>query len=271
MKEIALEHGVSIKLSCKVCSVAESVHYYRPKKRESDEVIKAVLLALAEQHRRWGFGKMMGVIEQRSLGWNHKRVYRVYNELELNLRVKPKKRLPSREAVCLVQPLAKNLSWSMDFTTDVISDGRSFRTLNVLDDYNREVLLIEPGFSLPAVRVARLLEQLIDERGYPVQIRVDNGPEFIAHHFQKWAIDKGIHIHYIQPGKPAQNGYIERFNRTYREDVLDAYYFDSLREVKQITMQWMQEYNHQRPHESLANLSPVEFARVRGLKMNSLL
>ena len=261
MKVIADEHKVSIKLSCRLCSLNESSYYYKSKQGQSDEVIKKELQELAEKHLRWGFDKMMPAIRQKGYRWNHKRVYRVYTGLGLNLRKKLRKRLPCREAVALVQPLYANCCWSIDFMTDVLRDRRQFRTLNVLDDYNREILLIEPSFSLPAFHVTRLLDQLGETRGYPAMIRVDNGPEFISKQFQGWAKSRGILVHYIQPGKPAQNAYIERFNRTYREDILDAYYFDSLREVKTLTREWMNSYNEDRPHEALNNLSPFNFHR----------
>lgn len=163
----------------------------------------------------------------------------------------------------LSQPLQSNFCWSMDFMTDALSDGRVFRTLNILDDFNREILLIEPNHSFPATQVVRQIDQLAVDRGYPKMIRVDNGPEFSSVVFKTWAKSRGIIIHYIQPGKPAQNGYIERFNRTYREDILDMNLFKNIWEVRGITRQWIQVYNFERPHEALGNLTPAAFARAR--------
>ena len=162
---------------------------------------------------------MMSKIKQMGYPWNHKRVYRIYCELSLNIRVKPKKRIVGREAKPLVQPLQPNICWSIDFMSDSLISGRKFRTLNVIDDYNREALLIKPSLSLPSSYVTKLLEQLIAEKGLPDMFRIDNGPEFISDCFKKWAKANNILLHYIQPGKPAQNGFIERFNRTYREDI----------------------------------------------------
>ncbi|WP_395168600.1 DDE-type integrase/transposase/recombinase [Piscirickettsia salmonis] len=181
----------------------------------------------------WGFDKMMAKIKQ-NYAWNHKRVYRVYCELKLNLRVKPRKRLSPRQAKMLVQPIVPNYCWSLDFMSDTLSNKRKFRTLNVIDDYNRECLLIEPAFSLPSMVVTRLLDQVAESKGYPEVIRSDNGPEFISSDFTKWAEQHNILLHHIQPGKPAQNGFIERFNRTYRQDILDAHWFYSLEEVREI-------------------------------------
>ena len=211
----------------------------------------------------------MQKIKQDGYSWNHKRVYRVYCELALNKRIKPKKRIPRREAKSLLQPISSNICWSIDFMSDALTDGRRFRTLNVIDDYNREALLIKPSMSLPSFTVTNYLEQLIDIRGKPSVIRVDNGPEFISEAFVKWANKKGIMLHHIQPGKPAQNGFIERFNRTYREDILDMYIFENIAEVASVTKDWLHFYNHERPHEALGNMTPISFAkRSNSLSVN---
>ena len=144
--------------------------------------------------------------------------------------------------------------------SDSLSNGRTFRTLNVIDDYNREALWIEVDTSLPAERVVRVLEQLLSWRRRPARIRMDNGPELISKRLESWASEQHIDLLHIQPGKPAQNAYIERFNRTFREDVLDAYLFDDLEEVRNITERWLEVYNTIRPHEALKGISPRQFA-----------
>ena len=233
---------------------------YEAKKSDDSEIQKA-LKDLAEEKPRWGFKKIYAYLRnQQGISWNHKRVYRVYCEMKLNLRVKPKKRLPRRKATPLEQPKAANLSWSLDFTSDSLSCGRAFRTLNIIDDFNREVLWIEADTSLPATRVIRTLEMIASWRRYPQQIRIDNGPELISQKTVQWAKLHDVELAFIQPGKPTQNAYIERFNRTYREDVLDAYIFSSLQEVRDITEEWMEGYNTVRPHEALGNLSPFQYA-----------
>ena len=250
--------------ACQLVSVSKTAYYYKPKKRAGDVEIESYLRSLAESHKRWGFDKMMLKAKSDKKPWNHKRVYRVYCELGLNIRVKPRKRIPKGEAKTLVQPLQPNICWSMDFMSDALSYGRKFRTFNVIDDYNRECLLIEPSFSLPAHKVIQLLDQLAIERGYPEMIRVDNGTEFTSTVFKDWTLQHQILVHYIQPGKPAQNGLVERFNRTYREDILDMNMFRNLQEVREITCEWLIVYNEVRPHESLAGLAPVQFAKWRG-------
>lgn len=245
-------------------SISKTSYYHRPKKRAGDDEIKQYLSTLAQDHKRWGFDKMMQKIKLDGKPWNHKRVYRVYRELGLNIRVKPRKRIPKGEAKILLQPIEKNVCWSMDFMSDSLINGRKFRTLNVIDDYNREGLTVAPHYSLPAERVIQCLEQLVIDRGaYPEMIRVDNGPEFIAEKLKTWAQTHNILLHHIQPGSPAQNAFIERFNRTYREDVLDMNLFDSLEEVRAITDQWLHMYNNDRPHESLDGLTPQLFADQR--------
>jgi len=180
--------------------------------------------------------------------------------MALHLKRKPKKRLPARTAQPLVVPGQANQTWSLDFMSDSLSNGRAFRTLNVIDDYHCQALWIEVDTSLPAERVVRVLEQLLSSRGKPTRIRTDNGPELISQRLEHWAKEKHIELIYIQPGQPAQNAYIERFNRTYREDVLDAYLFDDLEELRHITDSWLEAYTTIRPHEALQGVSPRQFA-----------
>ena len=237
--------------------------YRYKRKKTDDQAIREQLHQLAARKPRWGFKKMYHYLRNQGKSWNHKRVYRVYCELGLNLRVKPKKRLPVRNPQPLAAPETANMSWSLDFMHDSLASGRPIRTLNIMDDYNREGLWIEVDTSLPAQRVIRVLDMLAEWRGYPDHIRCENGPEFIAKKIDLWATKKGVTLDFIQPGKPAQNAYIERFNRTFREDVLDAYLFDSIQEVQQISEWWLEEYNSERPHQALDGLTPYEFTEVR--------
>ena len=229
----------------------------------ADPEIAKELHQLAEHHPRWGCSKMTDYLRNQGHAWNHKRIRRVYRALSLHLQRKPKKRLPARTARPLVVPAEANQTWSLDFMSDTLSDGRTFRTLNVIDDYNREALWIEVDTSLPAERMVRVLEQLFFWRGKPNAIRMDNGPELISQRLADWAQKQHVELAHIQPGKPAQNAYVERFNRTFREDVLDAYLFDNLQEVREITQQWLEDYNTIRPHEALQGLSPRQFALQR--------
>lgn len=172
-------------------------------KKSDDQEIRNELQTLAERKPRWGFKKMNAYLKNQGFHWNHKRIYRVYCEMNLNLRVKPKKRLPSRDPKPLVVPIAANISWSLDFMSDSLVSGRAFRTLNIIDDFNQEAIWIEVDTSLPAERVIRVLEMLALWRGYPQQLRIDNGPELISHKLAAWAEKYRVELAFIQPGKPA--------------------------------------------------------------------
>jgi len=254
--------------ACKIIGFPRSQFYYNSKKDDS-EIIQA-LQELAFKHVHYGFRKLFTYLRRSGKSWNHKKVYRVYKLLKLNKRRKGKRRLPSRVKQPSTQQTSINNSWSMDFMSDSMVGNRKFRTFNVMDDCSREALAIEVDTSLSSKRIIRTLERVIEQRGKPATIRTDNGPEFTSGDFESWCKEKQIAIQYIQPGKPMQNGYIERFNRLYREAVLDAYLFFELEQVRQLTVEWMDEYNHRRPHESLNNLTPEEWKIMLAKKENTL-
>jgi putative transposase len=257
VNELVHEQGVPVSRACKLISIPRSQFYYQSKKDDKD-VIES-LQELAFKHPSYGFRKLFAYLRRSGKVWNHKRVYRVYKLLKLNRKRRGKRRLPARVKQPLTQQSLINQSWSMDFMSDSMVGNRKFRTLNVMDDCSREVLAIEIDTSLSAKRVIRTLERIIEQRGKPTAIRTDNGPEFTSKDLELWSLDKGIKIQFIQPGKPMQNGYIERFNRLYREAILDAYLFFDLSEVRILTDEWIEEYNHKRPHESLGNMTPFEW------------
>jgi putative transposase len=232
------------------------------KRKQSDQPIIDALLALVEKHPSYGFRKLYVLLRRQGYRWNHKRVYRVYCGLKLNIRRKSKKRLPNRNPQPLSVPDSINQSWSIDFMSDALWNGRRFRTFNVVDDHNREGLDIEIDLSLPAQRVVRVLERISERRGYPQQIRLDNGPEMVSATLAEWADEHGITLEFIKPGKPTQNSFVERFNRTYRQEVLDSYIFETLDQVRAFTAEWLREYNEERPHESLGDVPPVEYRRM---------
>ena len=214
---------------------------------------------LVEKHVSIGFWQSYYRIRKKGILVNHKKLYRIYTSMRLNIRRRMRKRLPARVKQQLFQPTQINQVWSVDFMSDSLWNGRKIRLLNVIDDYNREILTIETDTSLPTQRVIRVLERIGSYRGLPKMIRVDNGPEFISSKLDIWCKENDITLIFIQPGEPTQNAYIERFNGTFRRDVLNAYVFKSIKEVDDIVNEWMIDYNYNRPHKSLKNKTPMEY------------
>jgi putative transposase len=229
------------------------------RKSKDDNVLIEALQEQVSKHPAIGFWKCYYRLRRKGIVCNHKRLYRVYKLLKLNVRRRMKKRLPQRVREPLLVPTALNQGWSMDYVSDCLVDGRKFRVLNIIDDYNRESLALEIDTSLPALRVIRVLERLLQSRGKPSVIRVDNGPEFISDKLQLWCEAHQIKLLFIQPGKPVQNAFIERNNGSLRKELLDAYLFFSLQEVRTMAEEWRQDYNWQRPHQSLGFVPPAEY------------
>ena len=258
-QKTVIEKAISIRLSCELFSISEACYRYKPKLSDENTIIANWLLRLAHNQRNCGFGLCFLYLRNvKGYVWNHKRVYRIYRELELNMRIKPKKRLIREKPETLAVPTAINECWSMDFMHDQLEDGRNYRLFNVLDDFNREGLAIEVDLSLPAARVVRTLEQIIEWRGKPKQIRCDNGPEYISKLLEIWADKNHIQLVFIQPGNPQQNAYIERYNRTVRYDWLNQYLFESIAEVQLHATQWLWTYNNERPNTAIGGVPPKQ-------------
>ena len=258
-KNVVSDTGISIRLACLSFGISETCYRYQAKLSVENEEIADWLIRLTHNQRNWGFGLCFLYLRNvKGFGWNHKRVYRIYRELELNLRIKPKKRLVREKPEALEVPEKINQVWSMDFMHDQLSNGRSYRLFNVIDDFNREGLCIDIDFSLPSERVTRALDQIIEWRGKPQAIRCDNGPEYISHHLQSWAEKRHIAISYIQPGNPQQNAYVERYNRTVRYDWLSQYLFDTIAEVQDYATRWLWLYNNERPNMAIGGITPKQ-------------
>jgi len=217
------EHELPVRRACESVGLSRSA-WYRPLVNwaERDGAVIGVLSDLAEKKPGLGFWKLYDRLRRAGHPWNHKRLHRIYCDLRRNQRRRAKKRVPTRYPQPLALPTVPNQVWSADFMSDALYRGPRFRTFNVLDDFNREALAIEIDTSLTSMRLIRVFEQLAEERGLPGMLRVDNGPEFLGSEFTGWCVTNGIFIDYIEPGKPNQNAYVERFNRSYRTEVLGS-------------------------------------------------
>lgn len=252
-------HELPVSRACDCAGLSRSAFYRVPPDwTVRDAEIIAALAALVEGRSSRGFWKCRKLLRRQGKPWNHKRIYRVYKMMKLHLRRPAKRRLPKRIRAELYVPVAPDSVWSMDFMSDALYCGRRFRTFNIVDDFNREAIHIEIDTSITSDRLVRVFSRIAQERGLPRVLRCDNGPEFLGEAFTAWAKAAGMSIQYIQPGKPNQNAFVERFNRTYREEVLDQNLFITLDEVREATYWWMIEYNEERPHDSLGDLTPME-------------
>ncbi len=253
-------HGRPLSRSCACVGLSRAAWYAPPLDwTVRDAELIAALAKRVEARPSRGFWKCCAQLRRLRPDWNHKRIYRVYKAMQLNLRRAAKRRLPKRERVALYVPRRPDTVWSMDFMSDALACGKRFRTFNVVDDFNREALHIEVDTSINSSRLVRVFEQLKRDHGLPQVLRSDNGPEFLGETLTAWAKANGVAIQYIQPGKPNQNAYIERFNRTFREEVLDQHLFTRLDDVREAAHWWMLDYNEARPHDSLGGMTPAEY------------
>jgi putative transposase len=254
------DHGLSIGRAGNVVRLSRTAWYRRPGSgMERDRAVIELLNDLVARKPRWGFWKLHDRLRLDGHGINHKRLHRVYCAMKLNLPRRTKRRLPTRLRQPLAAPNRLNEIWALDFMADALYGWCPFRTLNVIDEGNREALDIEVATSIPAQRVIRVMQRLIDWYGKPKALRLDNGSELTSSAFTEWCAEENIELRFIQPGKPDQNAFIERFNKTYRDEVLDAYVFDSIEQVREITESWLREYNEERPHDSLGRVPPLMF------------
>jgi putative transposase len=261
------EKQVKVQRACRIVNLSRSQWYYETKRDDTEVINSLERLALDLPTR--GFDSYYGRLRAQGHKWNRKRVLRIYRKLNLSLRRKRKRRLPARIKQPLVQPVMINRTWSMDFMHDSLEYGRKIRVLNIIDDFSREALAVDAAYSHSGESLVAVLDELIWSRGKPLAIRTDNGPEFISKCFTTWCKERNIENRYIQPGQPTQNAYIERFNRLFREDVLDAYVFEDLKQVKRLAEEWKTDYNLNHPHSSLGGISPVKYLKKLNLKMST--
>jgi len=254
------EHGVRVTRACSAARLSRAAFYRAGMDRaERDRPVVEALNAIVAVELRWGFWKCYDRLRHLGRAWNHKRVHRVYCDMRLNQLRRMKKRVLKRERIPFLIDPRPNAVWAIDYMHDALYGGRKFRCFNVIDEADRGGLGIEIATSLPAARIVRVLEELVELYGQPGAIRCDNGPEFLSQAFTDWCGGKGIKILYIQPGKPDQNALIERFNRSFRREVLDAHLFESLIDAREIAEDWLRRYNEIRPHDSLGSLPPAKY------------
>jgi putative transposase len=259
---VEVEYEMSERHACRLLGMGRSTYRYRARKAERDMSLRARLKELAAKRMRFGYRRLTAMLVREGAAVNHKRVYRLYREECLAMRIRQRRRI--RWVGPASKPAARraNEKWSMDFVSDCVSTGRVIRMLTVVDDCTRECPAIEVDTSLGGLRVRRVLDRIASERGLPEAIVLDNGPEFRGRALAAWSEERGVRLEFIQPGKPVQNAYAESFNGRLRDECLNANWFTSLSDARRKIESWRQDYNQQRPHSSLNYLSPLEFART---------
>lgn len=259
-------YSMSVRRACQVLEMAESTYRYRSCRREP-EGLRARLLELAAKRPRFGYRRLHVLLVREGWGINHKRVQRMYREERLAVRRKRRKRVAQADRRPRVLPEGPNQRWSMDFTADSLATGRSFRTLNVVDDFTRECLAIEVDTSLSGERVTRVLDRVIEARGAKAtSLVMDNGPEFAGRALDAWAYRRGIRLDFIRPGKPIENCFVESFNGKFRDECLNQHWFIDLADARLKIETWRLDYNQVRPHSSLGGVPPAEYAERAGLQ-----
>jgi putative transposase len=233
--------------------------------RRQDEPLRAALRAVAMARPRFGYRRLHVLLRRDGWACNHKRVYRLYRAECLAVRRRRRRKLAAGCRVVLPVPTRPHARWSMDFMGDTLARGRTFRTLNIVDDGSRECLAIEVDHGLSGQRVARVLSHLATTRPLPQQIVVDNGPEFTSRALDAWAYAHGVELHFIRPGKPVDNAFIESFNGKFRDECLNGHWFLDLTEARTTIEAWRRDYNEVRPHSALGNRTPTEYAAQAGL------
>ena len=253
------ERGFGVTRACGLVDISRSLYRYRSRRSNSGP-LRARIEEIAAVKRRYGYRRVY--LRLRREGWqvNRKRVYRIYRDAGLAVRRRKRKRIGLFERKPLPKPTRANVSWSMDFVADGLIGGRRLRCLTIVDDCTRECLAIEVDTSITGLRVQAVLDRLADTRGLPKSITVDNGPEFDGQVLDKWSYRTGVRLSFIRPGRPNENAYIESFNGKFRDECLNEHWFLSMAHARSVIEAWRIEYNTERPHSSLGNRTPEEFA-----------
>lgn len=254
------ERGLGVTRACGLLAISRSLYGYRSR-RPDCAALRARIEELAAVKRRYGYRRIHILLRREGWPINRKRTYRLYRGAGLAVRRRKRKRIGLVERRPLPKPAGANLSWSMDFVADCLASGRKLRCLTIVDDFSRECPAIEVDTSITGRRVVAVLERLADLRGLPRSITVDHGPEFEGQVLDAWAYERGVRLAFIRPGKPVENAYIESFNGKFRDECLNEHWFLTMAHARRAIEAWRIEYNSERPHSSLADFTPEEFAR----------
>jgi putative transposase len=263
---LRVAYEVSERRACSALNTDRTTVRYRSR-RPDDTAVRARLRELAAIRRRFGYRRLHVLLAREGIIMNHKKLRRLYREERLQVRRRGgrKRALGTRAPMAL--PQGRNQRWSLDFLSDAFADGRRFRILAIVDDFTRECLALVADTSLPGLRVVRELDTLIAARGRPAMCVSDNGTELTGMAVLRWSQQSGVEWHYIAPGKPQQNAFIESFNGRLRDELLNETLFTSLRHVREALAIWMEDYNTIRPHSALGNLPPVTYAKLSAPEM----
>lgn len=263
MKHLQRSYQIDQRRACRVVSLARSTYYYKSK-ADGQAVLRMRIRDIAAARVRYGYKRVHVLLVREGWQINHKRVYRLYCEEGLNLRKAVRKRKRPGAALRIARQQAEMLndSWSMDFASDSLFDGRRFRVLTIVDNFSRECLGFEAAQGIKGQQVVEVLNRLKHTRGIPRSIRVDNGSEFISKAVDKWAYEQGVKLDFSRPGKPVDNAFAESFIRSFRDECLNVNWFLSMDDAKMKIEAWRRDYNEFRPHSSLGNLTPRDFART---------
>jgi putative transposase len=255
------QYSICERRACRLLPISRKAVRYQSIRRRRDAALIQRMKALAEQYPRYGYLMLHELLRREGLVSNRKRTYRIYSELGMQVRTKRRKRL-TRPRVPLEVPIKPNQRWSLDFVHDQLSDGRRIRVLNVVDDYSRVCLGQLVDLSISGARLARFLTELGAERDLPRRIVMDNGPELTSKAMFFWSQRTGVKLHFIQPGKPTQNAFVESFNGQFRDGCLNQHWFRSLEDAREIVDAWREHYNKVRPHSALNYQSPAQFEQA---------
>lgn len=260
---LRVKRGLGVTRACGLVGISRSLYGYRSRRPDS-ALLRQRICDLAGEKRRYGYRRIHVLLRREGWSVNRKRTYRLYREAGLAVRRRKRKRIGLFERKPLPTPAAVNLSWSMDFVSDGLCNGRKVRCLTIVDDYSRECPAIEVDTSINGRRVTAVLDRLAEVRGLPRSITVDHGPEFEGQVLDEWAYRRGVTLNFIRPGRPVENAYVESFNGRFRDECLNEHWFLTMAHAREVIERWRIEYNTERPHSSLGDVPPEEFALNAG-------